>query len=87
MFNPFSLIKKQPDMNDPKMLKDFLVQLGKLSPTERLYIKKMIGNHLKQKISRDQVEGAFGEIESKFKNDLTPDELATLKKELIELIS
>lgn len=87
MFNPFSLMGKKPDMTDPKMLKDFLAQLAKLSPSERAYIKKMLGNHLKQKISGAQIEAAFHEIETKFKDELTPEELVTLKKELIDLVS
>lgn len=74
-------------MADPKMLKEFLTQLHKLSPTEHEYIKKMLGNHLKQKISSAQIEAAFHEIEEKFKNELTADELTTLKKELIFLVS
>jgi len=87
MFNPFSALTKQPDMADPKMLRDFLTKLSTLSPTEREYIKKMLGSHLKQKISGNQIEIAFREIELKFKNELTGEELATLKKELIYLVS
>lgn len=81
------MMGKKPDMEDPKMLKDFLAQLAKLSPSERGYIKKMLGSHLKQKISGTQIEEAFHEIEMKFKNDLTSEELTTLKKELINLVS
>lgn len=87
MFNPFSALTKQPDMADPKMLRDFLTQLSKLSPAEREYIKKMLGSHLKQKITGPQIETAFHEIELKFKNELSQEELATLKKELIYLVS
>lgn len=87
MFNPFSLFKKQPDAMDPKMIRDFLKQMSKLSPTERAYIKQMMGSHLKQKISPADMERAFKEMDPKFQSEFTPEELNKLKEEIIDLLS
>ena len=72
---------------DPKMIRDFLKQIGKLSPTERAYVKQMMGNHLKQKISPVDMERAFKEMDPKLQNEFTPEELKKLKEEMMDLLS
>ncbi len=72
---------------NPKMIRDFLKQISKLSPTERAYVKQMMGSHLKQKISPADMERAFKEMDPKLQNEFTPEELATLKKEMVDLLS
>ena len=57
------------------MMREFLTQMSKLSPTERQFVKKILGNQLKQKLSPAQFDIAFKEMEPKLGADLKPEEL------------
>ena len=83
MFNPFNTSKKPPAIPDAAMLRKFIEQISKLSPSEKAFVKKMVGSKIKGAVSLPDVERAFTELETHLSKDLTPEELRALKRELI----
>lgn len=87
MFNPLALLKFKKDPQNPEMIREFMVQMGKLSPEERAQIKSLLGSHLKQKVSPADLERGFEGFKEKLAKDFTPEEMAKLKQELISFFS
>ncbi len=87
MFNPLTLLKFKKDPQNPEMIREFMVQIGKLSSEERAQIKSLLGSHLKQKVSPADLERGFEGFKGKLEKDFTPEEMAKLKQELISFFS